>query len=243
MKGTPESVSQRHDLWVAGVVLLAAVLLEWLDIDRAIARAFFYRPAAPGWIGAGAGAWWAHDVIHTWGRGLVRCVAAAALVCWALSFVRPGLAPWRRQALFVFTGMVLVTGTVGLLKMVTNVDCPWDLSGFGGNRPYVTLFADRPDYLPRAGCFPGAHSSSGFALMTLYFALRDARPRLARAALGVALLVGTAFAIGQEARGAHFLSHDLTSVALSWGILATLQARVFAVKMRVAPAAAGATTP
>ena len=93
---------------------------------------------------------------------------------------------------------------------------------FGGNRPYVTLFADRPDYLPRAGCFPGAHSSSGFALMTLYFALRDARPRLARAALGVALLVGTAFAIGQEARGAHFLSHDLTSVALSWGILATL---------------------
>jgi membrane-associated PAP2 superfamily phosphatase len=74
--------------------------------------------------------------------------------------------------------------------------------------------------------------------MTLYFALRDARPRLARAALGVALLVGTAFSIGQEARGAHFLSHDLTSAALSWGILATLHARVFAVKMRTAPAVA-----
>jgi len=238
MKGTPESVSQRHDLWVAGVVLLAAFLLEWLDIDRAIARAFFYQPAAHGWIGTGAGNWWAHDLIHTWGRGLVRCVAVAALVCWALSFKRPGLAPWRRQALYVFTGMVLVTGTVGLLKMVTNVDCPWDLSGFGGNRPYVTLFADRPDYLPGAKCFPGAHSSSGFALMTLYFALRDARPRLARVALGVALLVGTAFSIGQEARGAHFLSHDLTSAALSWGILATLHARVFAVKMRTAPAVA-----
>jgi hypothetical protein len=55
MKGTPESVSQRHDLWVAGVVLLAAFLLEWLDIDRAIARAFFYQSAAHGWIGTGAG--------------------------------------------------------------------------------------------------------------------------------------------------------------------------------------------
>jgi hypothetical protein len=48
MKGTPESVSQRHDLWVAGVVLLAAFLLEWLDIDRAIARAFFYQPRRTG---------------------------------------------------------------------------------------------------------------------------------------------------------------------------------------------------
>jgi membrane-associated PAP2 superfamily phosphatase len=242
MKGTPESVTQRLDLRMPALVLLAAFLLEWLDADRAIARALFYHPAAHGWIGTGPGDWWARGLIHSAGRWLARGVALAALACWGLTFVRPRLAPWRRQALFVFLGMVLVTATVGLLKVLTDVDCPWDLSGFGGSRPYVTLFADRPDYLPRAQCFPGAHSSSGFALMSFYFALRNDSAGLARIALGVALLVGTVFSIGQQARGAHFLSHDLTSAALSWGILATLHSRMFAVKTRAAPAVAEATT-
>jgi membrane-associated PAP2 superfamily phosphatase len=34
--------------------------------------------------------------------------------------------------------------------------------------------------------------------------------------LAAALAVGIAFSIGQEARGAHFLSHDLTSAAIVW---------------------------
>jgi membrane-associated PAP2 superfamily phosphatase len=236
----PEATPQRRDLRVAALILLAACLLEWLDFDRSIARLLFYHPAAHGWIGNGPGAWWARDLLHSGGRWLVRCVAAAALACWALSFVLHQLASWRRQALFVFAGMVLVTATAGLLKVLTGVDCPWDLSGFGGERPYVTLFGNRPDYLPAARCFPGAHSSSGFALMGIYLALRDDCARLARIALGVALIVGTLFAIGQQARGAHFLSHDLTSVALSWWILATLHARMFGVGTRVAPAVAEA---
>jgi membrane-associated PAP2 superfamily phosphatase len=80
----------------------------------------------------------------------------------------------------------------------------------------VHLFGDRPDDLPRAQCFPGGHSSSGFALLALYFALRDRRPRAARWFLGGALAVGTLFAFGQEARGAHFLSHDLWSLGIAW---------------------------
>ena len=240
MQVTPESALQRLDLRVTLLILLSALLLEWLDWDRAIARVLFYHPAAHGWIGTGAGDWWARGVIHSAGRWLVRCIAAAALACWGLSFVRPLLAPWRRQALFVFTGLVLVTVTVGLLKVLTDVDCPWDLSGFGGDRPYITLFGDRPDYLPAARCFPGAHSSSGFALMSVYFALRDDWERLARFALGGALLVGTLFSIGQQARGAHFLSHDLTSAGLAWGMLAVLHTRMFAVGTRAAPAAAAA---
>jgi membrane-associated PAP2 superfamily phosphatase len=34
--------------------------------------------------------------------------------------------------------------------------------------------------------------------------------------LAAAIAVGVAFSIGQEARGAHFLSHDLTSAAIAW---------------------------
>jgi membrane-associated PAP2 superfamily phosphatase len=202
----------------------AVLLIEWLDLDRALARALFYGDAHQ-WLGAGAASWWARGIIHTGGRLFVYGIAVAALLCWALSFFSPRLGQWRREALFIFTGMLLVTGTVGLLKLVTNVDCPWDLAGFGGEFPYVPLFAHRPDYLPHAQCFPGAHSSSGFALLSCYFALRGRRPRLARGLLVFAVLVGGVFAFGQEARGAHFLSHDLTSAALAWGILQALSAR------------------
>jgi membrane-associated PAP2 superfamily phosphatase len=240
MQGTPEIRPARARVWPAGLLLLAALLLEWLDLDRAVARALFFHPAAHGWIGTGAGDWWARDLIHSDGRWLVRCIAAGALACWALSFISLRLVPWRRKALYVFAGMVLVTATVGLLKLLTDVDCPWDLEGFGGTRPYVMLFADRPDYLPAARCFPGAHSSSGFALLTFYFVLRDRWPRWSRAAFLFAAAVGITFSLGQQARGAHFLSHDLTSAALAWGMLATLHAKMFEADRRTAPAMAGA---
>jgi membrane-associated PAP2 superfamily phosphatase len=44
--------------------------------------------------------------------------------------------------------------------------------------------------------------------------------------LWAAILVGVVFAVGQEARGAHFLSHDLTSAAIAWLLLAWLYSRL-----------------
>ena len=223
------------------MLLLPAVLfclVEWLDLDRAVAHRFFFRAATAHWLGSGSGAWWARDLIHQGGRDLVRAVAVGALVTWALSYASWKLAPWRREALFVFLGIVLVTGAVGILKVLTDVDCPWDLAEFGGNRPYVTLLGDRPDYLPRAACFPGAHSSSGFALLSVYFALRARLPRLARWLGAAALLLGVTFALGQEARGAHFLSHDLVSAMLAWWLLLALSQRML--EIRAAPVLVGA---
>ena len=129
---------------------------------------------------------------------------------------------------------MIATALVGLLKQLTNVDCPWDLARYGGTRPFVHLFADRPDALPHAACFPGAHSSSGFALVAFYFLLRERRPAAARAALAGAVLVWGSLAFAQQARGAHFLSHDLWSAFLVWFICLALYA--FAWKGRVLPA-------
>jgi membrane-associated PAP2 superfamily phosphatase len=235
----PRKVTPSVAAWYLLMPLALLVwLVEWLDIDRSLAHAMFFRSATAHWLGSGPGAWWARGVIHQGGRDLVRAIAAAALATWGLSYAYPKLAPWRREALFVFLGIVLVTGVVGLLKVMTNVDCPWDLAGFGGGRPYVTLFGNRPAYLPRAQCFPGAHSSSGFALLSLSFALRARRALLARWLLAAALLVGVVFSIGQEARGAHFFSHDLASALLAWWLLLALRQRML--DMPAAPAVAGA---
>lgn len=205
-------------MWPSLILLLAFGVIEAFSLDRPIATALYFD-AARGWLGKGAGDWWARNLIHAGGGLLVRVVVAAAFAWWALSFKIARLAAWRREALYVCVAMAAATVLVGVLKWITNVDCPWDLTGFGGTRPYVALFGGRPDYLPRAQCFPGSHSSSGFALMCFYFALRDRHRVAARCALTLGAGVGLIFAFGQEARGAHFLSHDLASAILVWWVL------------------------
>ncbi len=213
-----------HLWWPLAAFLFLFIALEWLGLDRPIANAWYFNVETGKWLGAGAGEWWARGILHTGGGRLVRGVAAAAIAVWGLSFATPGLRPWRRQAAFVALAMLLSTAIVGGLKAITNVDCPWDLLGYGGHNPYVALFADRPDALPHAKCFPGAHASSGFALVCFYFVVRDRSRRIALALLGAAITVGIAFSIGQEARGAHFLSHDLTSAAIVWFVQVALYA-------------------
>ncbi len=222
---------------VAFVVL--AILLATTDIDLAIANRLYFDHSAHRFIGKDT--WWARDLIHTGGRDAVRAVAAVALALLVLSFFGDRWRPWRRPAGFIFTCLVGATLFVGTLKQLTNVDCPWDLARYGGTRPFVHIFADRPDDLPHAACFPGAHSSSGFALVGGYFLLRGRRRTAARAALVGALTVGAVFAFGQQARGAHFLSHDLWSAALAWFICLGLYAFAWRGDVMSAPPASGMT--
>ncbi len=205
-----------HAWWpLLGFALAMAVILA-LDLDPRIARAWFFDARSGDWLGSGPGDWWAHQLLHDAGRWLVRGIAAVALAVWAMSFGWTALRTWRRPAGYVVVAMTAAVALVGLLKAVSNVDCPWDLAGFGGERPYVALLAHRPAYLPRGQCFPGAHAASGYALMCFYFVLRDGAPRRARWMLAAGVAIGVAFSIGQQARGAHFLTHDLTSAAIVW---------------------------
>ena len=124
---------------------------------------------------------------------------------------------WRRPAGFLILCIALGTGAVALLKQTTNVDCPRSLAEFGGQQPYVQPVCRAATLpCPARDAFPGGHSSSGFALFALYFLCLARNRRLARVSLALALTVGGLFAFGQEARGAHFLSHDIWSAAIVW---------------------------
>jgi membrane-associated PAP2 superfamily phosphatase len=216
-----------HAVLPLAAFAVSFLVLEVFALDPVIARAWYFDVDTAHWLGTGSGDWWARTLLHSGGRWLARAVAAGALVIWAGSFAFAGWRDWRVPAGFVVLSIVCSVAIVGGLKALTNVDCPWDLVGFGGQNPYVPLFADRPDAMPRVACFPGAHASSGFALVCFYFLWRDRSPRRARWALAAGLLVGIAFSIGQEARGAHFLSHDLASAAIVWCIQLALYAGWF----------------
>ena len=140
------------------------------------------------------------------------------LLLWACSFLGiPTLRRWRQPAGFLVLSIALGTGAVALLKETSNVDCPQSLAEFGGQQPYVRLFAEQATLpCPARDASPGGHSSSGFALFGVYCLCLKRSRRQALAALALALTVGGLFAFGQQARGAHFLSHDIWSAAIVW---------------------------
>ena len=203
-----------HALWPLATYVAAMGLLAGMHLDLAIAQRWFYDAAGGGWLGRHA--FWAEELVHEGGGMLVRAVGFAALAAWLLSWKVARFAPYRRALLYFVLALALTNGLTGLVKRFSNIDCPWDLEAFGGRFPYIGLFADRPDTLRHAACFPGTHSASGFALVALYFILRDVDRGKAWIGLAIGLGLGGVFAFAQEARGAHFLSHDLTSAAIAW---------------------------
>jgi membrane-associated PAP2 superfamily phosphatase len=223
--------ARRAQIWLQHawipVLLFTGVagLFAAARLDVAIARALFFDASGPGWIGAHS--WFVNEFVHTGGRWLVRGIALLALATCIASFWIEPLRDLRRPAAYFTSAIVLTVAVVGLLKVVTNVDCPWDLDAFGGRFPFVALFSSRPDELPRGRCFPAAHASSGYAFMALYFLAHERSRTLARIGLALGLLLGVIFGVAQQSRGAHFASHDLWSAFLGWMIPLTLYAFTF----------------
>jgi membrane-associated PAP2 superfamily phosphatase len=227
-----ESAAQlwwRHVRWPLWLFIVAALLFAMTHIDVTIASTAFFDATSSQWRGAGS--WWINDVVHTGGRWAVRLVVVLAFALWVATFIEPSLRGLRRSAGYLSIAIVATVGSVGLLKTLTNVDCPWDLQAFGGSFPYVNLFAPRPVDLRHAQCFPAAHASSGYSLMALYFVAYERNRKLAIVGLAVGLLLGLVFGIAQQARGAHFASHDLWSAFLAWASSLTLYAFAFRARL------------
>jgi membrane-associated PAP2 superfamily phosphatase len=225
----PTRIWWQHVRWPLAVFLPLAFVLATTDVDVTIARLAFFDAGRMHWIGAGN--WWTEDVIHIGGRWFIRTVVAFAGAVWLATYFESSFRHLRRPAAYFVITTVLAIGCVGFLKTVTNVDCPWDLAPFGGNFPFVHLFADRNDALRLGRCFPATHASSGYALVVLYFVWRERSRILARVGLAIGLAGGIVFGIAQQSRGAHFFSHDVWSAFIVWFIAASVYAFCFAARL------------
>jgi membrane-associated PAP2 superfamily phosphatase len=212
-----------HAIIPFAALLCAFLICTTLGLDRMIAHRL--HDARGDWPAHGV--WWANAVLHTGGQWAMRILGAAALLGWIASYRSTTFERFRRPLAFFTLALALNNAVVGLLKRLTNVDCPWDLQEFGGLYPYVALFADRADDLRHAACFPAAHAGAGYALLAAYFVWRDADPGKARLGLATGLGVGLIFGLTQQLRGAHFLSHDIASLAIVWAGSLALYALAF----------------
>ena len=161
-------------------------------------------------------------VFHDFGRVTVILLGVALLGAVLWSFRRPSLRRWRRG--FLYAALCLAAGPVlvAQIKHRSVIHCPDDLERYGGDQPYVRLFDPVPAGVEPGHCWPGGHSSGGFAMMSLYFVFRRARPRLALAWLAGGFLYGFGLGMSRVVQGAHFVSHNLWAALLCWTVALVL---------------------
>lgn len=213
-----------HSACVVGsLALLSAWLMHWGG-DFAVADALY---ALQGGEWAFKTAWLTEDVIHIAGRNLSILIWMTVTLAWALKRSRDQDSSWRRPLAYLALATLAGVAATAMLKAVSPLDCPWDLSRYGGTRDFFGLFSARPDGMGGGGCFPAGHASGGYAWVALYFFFASTKPALRHWGLAVGLSAGLLFGVSQQFRGAHFLSHDLWTAAICWLVALWIHRQMF----------------
>ena len=160
-------------------------------------------------------AWLTEHVLHRGGRWASVIAGVCVIVAAIVAGRARRASRWPLATLAV--SVAVSTAIVSRLKAWTNVDCPWDLQRYGGERPLLGLFEAGQD-AGASGCFPAGHASAGYAWVGLYFLARAMRPQWRWRGLALGLGAGLLFGLCQQLRGAHFLSHDLWALAVCWAV-------------------------
>lgn len=204
---------RNHLWWPLLVCAIVLIPFELTLIDGTIAGAC-YDNGAHRWRAAGA--WWADVLVHKRGRQLIGLIAAVALFS-AIGFA---FSPRRRRhawgALYLFLNIGVTTGVIRALKILTNRFCPRQMTAWGGWVPYTRLFDGTPAGFTGGECFPAGHASGPLALLSLYFVARASGASRPALWLLPGLLLGTLYGATQMLRGAHFLSHNIWTLAIAW---------------------------
>ena len=209
----PPAFIKSHLLWPLAVFCFVVIGLELTSIDVFVAdRIYAFGNQSWQWRDV----WFTSILIHNDGRKLVALFAVILVLLLLGSYFSEKLKPMQKGLWYLAASAVAGGVAINVLKHFTHVDCPWDLLRYGGEFPYIKKFAEHPQNFRTGACFPAGHASAGYAWFGLYFFTRDLYPRWQRLALAAVLLMGLVFGIGQQLRGAHFLSHDVWTLGLCW---------------------------
>ena len=194
--------------YLGAITLLLSVLLHFQKrVDFAI-QSLFYR----------SGHWLIHTdqdalyfFLYTIPRAIPWIVGLAVLAkLFALHRAGKSKANAYRALIFL-GGLPLLTNSA---KAVTGQACPNQFSDFAG------ALADETFYHAGARCFPGGHSSAGYALLGLCFLA--SRPQTRKMTAAIALIWGTVLATYQMARGLHFISDGFATLGIAFILYALL---------------------
>lgn len=195
------------------LLLLLIIVVEYTGLDVWL-ESFFYNAELKQWPWKDR--WLTSEVLHTGARRAVVGIVLLVILSIALSYFIERLKPYRKAAAYFCIASLSGPLIVGIGKNLIHIYSPWDLVMFGGSKPYIRILDAVPEGAAVGHAFPAGHASAGFAFISLYFLLREYRPKYRFYGLAFGLLLGFLFGFTQQSRGAHFLSHDLMSLLISW---------------------------
>ena len=195
------------------VLVVAGVLFNETDLNTLISSQFADGvngfPFRTHWLVKGV----LHDA-----AAKLSGILATLLIAFNLHQLFKPTTSWRTiiSARYIMWSWLSTTLIIGYLKSITKLPCPWNILQFGGQNEYLSLLNTFSSQYSVGHCFPSAHATGGYGLIGLVFVvLLYGRPL--RFGLFPALFVGALYGAAQMVRGAHFLSHDLFSIALCLG--------------------------
>lgn len=222
---TPRLWGWPHDLAGAVIALLLILCWEALEGDSRITG--LIASSDTGF------ALRAHPLlVHVMHEG-ARLASAAVLVLLAIDASRTQAhGPSRRDRWMTLAVVVACLLTISALKRVSMTSCPWDVTAFGGQFPYVPHWPWLGSDGGPGHCFPSGHASAAFGYFALGFLWRPHAPERATWILGLVGLAGTLLGLTQVLRGAHYLSHVFWTAWICWTVSALAMARYHARQTR-----------
>ncbi len=147
------------------------------------------------------------------------------IILWAvkLSYCRENI-ELQKKLLFLILILILTPLTVAILKHYSPIYCPNFVKEFGGDRLYISpfdMFNEAIFFNHTGKCFPAGHASGGFALLSLYFVMPNRALKIS--ALVFSLSLGWIMGLYQIAKGTHYLSDTLVTLAIAYLLCISLQ--------------------
>lgn len=125
---------------------------------------------------------------------------------------------------FLVFSLILIPLLVALLKHYSPIYCPNHITEFYGGHPFISPFDifNYDVFFNNTGkCSPAGHASGGFSLISLYFVIPN--NIFKKLALIFGLSMGSIMGFYQLAKGAHYLSDTLITLAIAYLVCITLE--------------------
>lgn len=194
------------------VLMAISIAITIGDVDRTIAD-YLYAIQGSNWTWKHS--WLTERIFHRGGRALSLTLAGAMAVILIYSCFYKSLAAHRKPLLFLLLATAGSNLLVVFFKTSLAVSCPWEFSRYGGHLAYNSVI-EQLFIRNGEGCFPAGHACAGYAWISFYFFGLYYRSKWRLAGLAIPLMTGVLLGAVQQIRGAHFISHDVWTLAICW---------------------------
>ncbi len=203
----------RNHLYIPlGIIVFIVIAFELGNVDIWLADKLY---ALEGGTWALKNAWITSTIIHQTGKKFSLSIAVIILAALVISYLSKYLHRYCSEFAYLLLAAGGSSTLISILKSISHVSCAWDFSRYGGTAEYTDVYTQKVN-MSGDNCFPAGHASGGYAWLAFYFLGVYKQSNWRWAGLSFALGVGLVFGISQQLRGAHFITHDLWTLAICW---------------------------